>query len=649
MASKKTKKKSSKKKTAAKRKSSPIMFYSSRHAGMRRTAQQVPLGTAGGGTSGSASPQGAAMSPLYYDYRWSTPDKFYFPRTRAVANRIWREVYMRDAAVAAATDVYAELPWSKFDLIGIDDGDVRKLYEDMFNELNLVPKFPNYTRDFMLTGEFIPHAIFNSRRGIWERIISHNPDYVRVEGLGLAFEQPLLWLRPTPEIRKLLNSPDPRVRKFQKLIPKDILNAFRMNQEIALDPLNTTYIPRLNNSNNVRGTSLYTRLFRVIMYEDFIVNASLAVAQRNAAPLRIFKLGDPNTGWLPDADAESQFAEMLALAESDPMAAIIMHHNVTAELVGVSDRVLLISREWDFIERVKLLAMGVAKSFLVGETSFAAAVAGLQTLLERLAALRYKFEHEWIIKKLCEPIAEMHGFHRRTQSELEHRIRIQKPEERELLIPQLKWHKSLEPTQESSILAVWDRLYEYGILSERTYSSGAGIDLELERKNIVEEAKYNQEKKEKFQDMGIETEEEEEMGGGGLGLPPAPGGGGGPGGAPKPPEASRRIRRRGRTKKENIRQRKANPYIDYEAEEQVEQLDRMHAQHDNGVYGLKDQDEIEARIEEMADSQNKIDVNDVKDILRREDDGVLKASDKAKLDQIEKQLPSAGGNLLSGV
>lgn len=378
MAAKKTKK-------MVKRGSTPHFAYYSPNmvrtskGNIRRTAAS-DLGSISG-SAGKGSIQAAAQSPLYYDYRWSSPDKFYFPRNRVVANSIWREVYKRDPAIAVATDMYAELPWSSFELMGIDDKAVRQLYEDMFTKLNIVPKLPSFTRDFYVTGELILHNIFNSTQGIWDRVIPHNPDYVRVEGIGLITEQPLLWLLPTPEIKRLVNSTDPRVRKLQKLLPREIINSFRQNKEVPLDPLNTTYIPRLNCSTDLRGTSLYTRLFRVIMYEDFIVNASLAVAQRNAAPLRIFKLGDPNTGWLPDEDDEAAFIEMLSMAEADPMAAIVMHHNVSAELVGVSDKVLLISREWDFIERVKLLAMGVSKSFLSGESSFACFEEGTPVLL----------------------------------------------------------------------------------------------------------------------------------------------------------------------------------------------------------------------------------------------------------------------------
>jgi len=443
------------------------------------------MGLAGASTS-------MAQSPLYYDYRYSSPDKYYFPRNRVVANSIWREIYKRDAAIAIATDMYSDLPWSKFDLTGIEDTSIRKFYEDMFNDLNVVPKLQTFTREYLVTGELILHMIFNSIKGYWERVISHDPDYIRVEGVGLALEQPLLWLRPTPEIKKLVTSSDPRVRKLQNVLPKELLMSFRMNKEVPLDSLNTTYVPRLNFSRDIRGMSLYTRLYRIVMYEDFVVNASLAIAQRHAAPLRIFKLGDPQTGWLPDDDDEAAFAEMLSIAESDPLAAIIMHHNVSCELVGVQDKVLLISREWEFIERVKLLALGVSKAFLVGETSFAASVAGLQTLLERLSTLRNKIEHDWLVRKVMQPVAEMNEFYKRPESELAHRVRIKSPNQMELLIPKIKWQKNLDPTQDVAILNIWRDLKERGLISERTYTAGAGVDIDAERKNIAEEKVFKE-------------------------------------------------------------------------------------------------------------------------------------------------------------
>jgi len=452
-----------------------------------KTASVLP----GGATSGSGATNSISQSPLFYDYRYSTPDKFYFPKERAIANSVFRDMYRRDPTIAIGTDVYAELPWSNFEIDGIEDTTVRNLYEDMFTDLNLVPKFPTFTRDFLVTGEFIPHNIFNSNKGYWERVISHNPDYIEVQGLGLVADQPLLWMHPTPEILNLINSPDPRVQRFVRALPSSLVNAFRSGQKILLDNLNTGYFPRQSTSDKVRGESFYTRLFRSTMYEDFTVNASLAVSQRNAAPVRLIKLGDPSpNGWMPTDEDVDAFMEQLSMAEVDPLAAIVTHPFVSIDYIGVADKAMLISREWEFIERVKLLAMGMAKSFLVGETSFAAAVAGLQTLIDRLNSFREAWEYGWLIEKICKPIAEMHDFYERPQSQLEHRIRIDKPEERKLIVPKIRWAKNLESTQDTALLGVWRDLKERGILSDRTYAVGAGVDLETERRNKKEEEAY---------------------------------------------------------------------------------------------------------------------------------------------------------------
>jgi len=364
--------------------------------------------------------------------------------------------------------------------------------------------------------------------------------------------------------------------------------------------------------------------------QDFIVNASLAVAQRNAVPLRIFKLGDPTTGWLPDEDDEAAFSEMLSIAESDPLAAIVMHHNVSVELVGVSDRMLLISKEWDFIERVKLLALGVAKSFLVGETSFAAAIAGLQTLLERLSALRNKFEKQWMVDKLCKPVGEMNDFYKIPQAHLDHRIRIKDKDKQELIIPKVKWRKSLDPTQDPAILGVWRDLKAQGMLSERSYSSGAGVDLDVERRNQIEEAKYRLEHPEIY---GPPPEANPPVGGalpggpagakppggaakppagGGVPMPPAPGGGGLSG---APGASDHKIKRYSTH----------NPYV---------------------IAALKDS--IEEELDQYTNTDNLIHVDDVKDAI---DDALHNNSaldEKLTAAEAEYQIPPVTSAFLSG-
>ena len=898
--------------------------------GFHRTAQQSdPFG--GFGSSASATNAGFTSgtvaggrstaqisTPIYYDPRYSTPDKFYYPRSEVQANAIWRHMYRSDPAVGAALDVWSELPFSEFDLLGLeDDPRVKEIYESMMSDLNLLSWLPELAREYLITGKVVPHLIYDTRKNYWSNLLVYNPDYLAVTPVPVPGFEPVIDLKPTPELRALATSQDPRLVRARAKLPPKIIHYAIAGIPIPLDPLNATYIARKISPYTHLGTSMLSRLYQIQMVSDFLINAYLAVAQRNAAPLRIFKLGDPATGFLPSKSDEESFLNMLAIAETDPFAAIVYNYGLSVELVGVSDRLLChpagtlitledgtqcpiefvepdtilqggsgtpvkalnvkplkykgtmvtlcvqglpepvcvtaehrllvikrppcykngepckkakprkhngycgkffskfrysscavpteapaseiragdllvaprhikgkktrpvspdvarligyyladgcavsvnrnrdagisialdksdttiikdimdimrkefgvkpavykaygngvhvrgcypkeparkmtellikyadkysqekwlhrsifcweedlqlellkgyflgdgwtrkyvmkweslslmasttspwlasqlvrllqitgfapslgireeayhrrnnhvnapkrhtitltqasarklygllngkkytgtfkrsagnqvvgdwvqysvkdvssrpykgnvynletdgnhlylanfisshnsASREWDFIERVKFLGLGISKSFLLGEASYASAVAGLQTMVERLQTFRRMFERRWINPKIFVAIAKMNEFYRRTPAELSHRVRIQKKES-QLIVPRIWWRKRLEPTQDNALLSTWRDLMERGIISERTMATGAGLDLDAERRQIVEEKEYKKEIMDKHPDLFAEGEE------GPKGLP----------GAPPMPTASRKT------------------------------------------------------------------------------------------------------------
>ncbi len=462
-----------------------------------------------GGGIPLSSPQGSLGSvvttaPIFYDIRYFTPDKFYFPRSEIEQNDVWRLIYKKDPIVGAAIDLYAEFAWSEFDLLGIEDTYIKSVYEAMCSSLNLLAKLPDMSREFLITGKVIPHLIFSEEDGYWKYFFLHNPDFIRVTPIPFVGSEPILDMRTPPEVRELLTSPDPRIQEIVNRLPENLRLALLSNAFIPLDNINVSFIPRRTLASDWKGTSILERLYRMLMFEDFLMNAALAVAQRNAVPLRLFKLGDHTVGWFPTKEDEQALAELLAIAEADPMAALLMHSGIEVEYVGVSDRFWNVSREWDFIENIKLVGLGVSKSFLVGEASFASAVAGLQTFVQKVAGLRLKFEQEWIIPKVFKIIAKINQFYKRDEAELKHRIRVQK-DEGDLIIPQIKWRRSLEPTQDTALLSVWRELHDKGIISDRTYSAGAGINLDIERQNQLEEMRYKKEleKKMKEEEMKI--------------------------------------------------------------------------------------------------------------------------------------------------
>lgn len=442
------------------------------------------------GTGGRGSM--ITSSPIYYDPRFYTLDRFYFPRTREQAYSIWKIFYDRDPACGVGVDLFSDLPWSEFDILGIEDPRVKQFYEDMFSDLNLPSILPQMTNEYLKMGVVVPHLVLDGRSGYWNTVFAHNPNYIRVTAIPIPGAEPLLDLKPSPELRDFAVSRDPRVMAMRTMLPSVFVQRLMAGMPIPLDPINATYLARRSSPYDLEGVSIYSRVYRINMIEDFLTNATIAVTQRNAAPIRLFKLGDRDTGWLPEKEDEEALAEMLAACETDPMGVIIYHYGIDVEYVGVSDKAYMLGRDWDMIERIKFLAMGINKSFLLGETSFAAAVAGLQTMAERLLALREKFENLWIYPKVIRNVAKMNQMYRRKACELSHRIRTTAHIDSNLIVPKIKWRKTLEATQDTSLLRIWQEVRDSGICSDRTLATGSGLDLDTERKNLIEEAEYKQ-------------------------------------------------------------------------------------------------------------------------------------------------------------
>jgi SPP1 gp7 family putative phage head morphogenesis protein len=265
--------------------------------------------------------------------------------------------------------------------------------------------------------------------------------------------------------------------------------------------------------------SILSRLFKIFIYEDAIYDASVATARRHAGPLKIVKLGDPASGWLPEPGEEERVAELLAQSELDPNAFLIYHYGINFEAFGTTDKIMNIGKEWDWIERAKLTGMGISKAFVTGEVTYASAEKGLEVFLSRLLTLRQLFENLWLRPKFFKPIAQINQLYLPTPAEVSHRIKIKKGKsERQLIVPDIEWQKTLRPAVDEDKMAAFMKLKEKGFpVSFSTTMSTAGLDFKEQAKMTKEENEFL--KKEGLAPVPAEGEE----GGGGV-IPGMPGG-----------------------------------------------------------------------------------------------------------------------------
>lgn len=472
----------------------------------RRTAQAYGVGgmfglpnMPGGGGAGGGRNMYTVQRP--YQPEFESPDRQQYPVHRILANRYWRLFIKLDPIIGTGLDMYSEMAWSDCKLTGEGvEGEVRDVYESMWEACNVLTLLPAMTREFLGIGEVIPHCFFDDSEGMWTYIALHNPDNLEVIDAPFIKMEPIVEFVPDDRLRAILTSSDPELQSIRDKMPPELIAKLYSRQNIRINTdVNATFISRKLHPYETRGTSILSRMWRILMYEDAIFNASIATARRHAGPIKIAKLGNPQTNWIPGPEQERRFSELVAQAELDPHAWIVYHYGVQLEAFGTTERVMTINREWEIIERIKLAAMGISRSFLTGELTFASATAGLQVFLRRLLALRNFFETVWLRTKFFRPIAEINQFYKRDKSELDHRIRVKRTaqeirEQKRLIVPKIDWANKLNPMVDKDLISAYEQLERLGLrISKTKKMASVNLQFEEELRRGIEEDKFENE------------------------------------------------------------------------------------------------------------------------------------------------------------
>ena len=307
--------------------------------------------------------------PMHYQPEFASLERIMWPIDRAQQNRYWRLFYKCDPVISTIVDLFGDIISSDFTITGEGvDGEIKDTFEDMINETKIISSFPHFIREFLVMGEVIPHLIFDKNKNYWSGLLFHNPDQIKVIDSPFVGMEPIVEYTPDSALRALVKSQHPAVQQAIAHLPAEVIQSIQSGKNIVLDTnLNVSFIARKVHPYDVRGTSILTRLYRILVFEDAVANATIATARRHAGPLKIAKLGDKELGWVPNKEYEQKIIELLTMAEQDPHAFLVLPWFVQFEAFGTTDRVINIRQEWDVIERIKLTALGVSQGFLHGE------------------------------------------------------------------------------------------------------------------------------------------------------------------------------------------------------------------------------------------------------------------------------------------
>lgn len=452
--------------------------------------------------------------PIDYKPEFASPDRWSYPVSLQEQLKYWRLFYAVDPIVGATIETYTQMCLSDYQLVGKGvEGSVKNLFETMLNELNFVFMLQSMMVEFLVCGEVIVNLIFDSEEGIFTDWIMLKPEDIEVHDLGMIGLENIIVYKPRKEVkeqcRKAINALVAAGYNDVNL-GKGFLNDMLTKDSVVLEPLSSVWVPRLLHVYDLRGTSLLTRLWRIMMFEDAVFNATIQTAKRHAAPVKVVTMGDLGAGLLPTQEQVDKLLQNLAAAEVDPQAWVFVPPGTRFEAWGTTDRIMSISKEYEIIERLKLLALGVSRDFIAGTSTFASAQASLQVFMSRLLTFRVFFEEVFVKPKLFLTIAKANGLLAPRPVDVDHRVKTNKG--REYIVPEIRWSKTLKPVVNKDLLDAYDMIVNTfnGKISSRTLYDAVGLSWEDEIRKVLQESKI-------IELLEKKKEEKEDIGGGSFG------------------------------------------------------------------------------------------------------------------------------------
>ena len=375
----------------------------------------------------------------------------------------YREIYYYDSVGGATVDMMSTFPFSDYTLVGLESADLAAFSESM-SRMNMRSLFQSISNCYMVDGAFIGSLIFDSNTRSFQDMLVH--DYMSSSFSTKPFHalDPVITVNSSYQLSNFLSSNSPYVDQLLGSYPRQLIDKYASGS-VVLDPLTTVYIPRqgLRDRNSI---SYLKRILPVYLLEKTMYRGTLMETSRRQRSTSHIKVGGEN--WIPtDEEMGATLAEFQR-TDLDPLGAwIITRQDVDVQDVRIAGEFFKWQDTFETFTPYKLRALGISEAFLSGDASYATAEAAVSVFMEHADAYRQNITYQLFTSKIFPILSVLHGLYRDpskvkdsgTPEGLMQNISNQ----RNLKIPTVRWHKSLEGKDEASQWDILTKLDEQGI------------------------------------------------------------------------------------------------------------------------------------------------------------------------------------------
>lgn len=250
--------------------------------------------------------------PAYFD-----PLLFFIQhRDRRELNFRLRHAYEYEPIVGNLVDLHRTLPLSDYRLV-CRDKSIESEMQSFAERRELLTTSSYILGDYFLLGEAVVWKVWDDYEKEWKEITLLPPEKVELRKTYLT-KTPLMLLHVDSELKKLVSSADPVDQEIVKAMDPTLVEKIRTQDRIALPPHQAVHFANKTSESDLRGTSILKRGLYALLLKYKLRLLHSTYIDRGTFPLKIFKVGDAQSKWVPSRAHFDALRNMLAQAANDP-------------------------------------------------------------------------------------------------------------------------------------------------------------------------------------------------------------------------------------------------------------------------------------------------------------------------------------------
>ena len=351
----------------------------------------------------------------------------YWPVTLAEKYSWYRYWARTDAYIGRGLELLSDLPMSKLTLNmpKMKDEELQKeileFFEYQMEVLNMFEMCQSILWESNMIGNVYIFHEWDEKRKMWARAVMLPPEEVYVFQYPFS-ETKRVEYRPLRLVGmiKAGNFSEPvalpqndcdrsdMTQKILENIPKELVEMVDKEGCIVMDSDPTTgsfvhHIARRRSPYEDLGASVLERVLVPMLQKEHYRYTQLSLASRNMTPKNLITA----EGLMPTELDELR--TQVDLSYMDPEYSVVTNYPVTWQQLGVQERMLDFSREYETIENQVFAALGVTRELLTGEGAYSGNKITVE-ILNTMFLLSREVLKNYIEKQLFIPICKKRGW-----------------------------------------------------------------------------------------------------------------------------------------------------------------------------------------------------------------------------------------------